>query len=97
MSITTSAPHWSQGPFAFVEGLDAEVDIFPAWVAEFSSVDRARLIVSAAKAVFDFAPVPHHYDQTCPHPRVIKDYALNTYGIEATDAEIATATRVVMA
>jgi hypothetical protein len=33
MSITTSAPHWSQGPFAFIEGLDPEVDILP-WPTE---------------------------------------------------------------
>ncbi len=47
--------------------------------------------------MFDWAPVPHHYDRTCPHPRVIKDHALKVYGIVATDAEITAATKVVMA
>ena len=30
MSITTAAPHWTDGPFHHIEGLDAEVDILPA-------------------------------------------------------------------
>ena len=97
MNTTTTPRHWSTGPFAFVEGLDAEVDVFPAWVAEFESVERAGQVVSAAKAVFDAAPVPHHYDRTQPHPRAIKDCARSVYGIEATDAEIQAAVRVVMA
>jgi hypothetical protein len=124
------AKHWSQGPFHHVEGLDAEVDIFPAVVphfvvaemsltddyevhgtdphygdrsvdgvvySDYAAANRAALVLDAAKRVFDAAPVPHHHDQTQPHPRAIKDCARNVHGIEATDAEITAAVKVVMA
>ncbi len=64
---------------------------------DFTAAKRAATVLNAAKDVFDWAPVPHHYDRTCPHPRVIKDHALKVYGIDATDAEITAATKVVMA
>jgi hypothetical protein len=65
--------------------------------ADYAAAYRAALVLDAAKRVFDAAPVPHHHDQTQPHPRAIKDCARNVHGIEATDAEIQAAVKVVMA
>ena len=64
---------------------------------DYAAAYRAALVLDAAKRVFDAAPVPHHHDQTQPHPRAIKDCARNFYGIEATDAEIQAAVKAVMA
>jgi hypothetical protein len=62
-----------------------------------AAANRAALVLDAAKRVFDAAPVPHHFDRTQPHPRAVKDCARNVHGIEATDAEIQAAVKVVMA
>jgi hypothetical protein len=59
--------------------------------------DRAALVLDAAKRAFDAAPVPHHDDQTQPHPRMVRDIAVNAFGIKPDDAEIRAALQVVMA
>lgn len=133
--VSEQPRHWSQGPFAYVQGGDPDAPLIPwdtyqaakqqpvpAFIVAhtgpghcevqavgagksadghdydcFEAAKRAAAVLNAAKAVFDAAPVPHHYDQTQPHPRAVHDAALNLFGIDATDEEIAAAVRVVMA